>query len=45
MTIQEAKDLSTLPLEELLDFLMMHELTMKQNMEKDTKKKKTIALK
>ena len=43
--IQEAKDLNALPLEELLGSLMTHELTMKQHVEEDTKRKKTIALK
>ena len=43
--IQKAKDLSTLPLEELLDSLMTHELMMKQKSKDESKKKKTIALK
>ena len=41
--IQEAKDLNTLPLEELLGSLMTHELTMKQYSEEETRRKKTIA--
>ena len=44
-TIQEAKDLNTLPLEELLGSLMTHELTMKQHMKEEVKKKKSITLK
>ena len=44
-TIQEAKDLNTLSLEELLGSLMSHKLTMKQYTEKKTKSKRTIALK
>ena len=43
--IQEAKDLNTLSLEELLDSFITHELTIKQNMEDEVKKKKTMALK
>ena len=43
--IQEAKDLNTLPLEELLGSLMTHELSMKQHQEDEVKKKRTIALK
>ena len=43
--IQEVKDLSTLPLEELLDLLMIHELIMQQKTEDESKKKKVIALK
>ncbi|GAV81376.1 zf-CCHC domain-containing protein/UBN2 domain-containing protein [Cephalotus follicularis] len=41
--IEEAKDLSTLPLEQLLGFLMTHETTMK-NHEHVEVEKKTIAL-
>ena len=44
-TIQEAKDLNILPLEELLGSLMTHELSMKQHQEEDIKKKRIIALK
>ncbi|GAV93118.1 hypothetical protein CFOL_v3_36496, partial [Cephalotus follicularis] len=40
----EAKDLTTLPLEQLLDSLMTHETTMKNHEYVETKKKKTIAL-
>ncbi|GAV62891.1 zf-CCHC domain-containing protein, partial [Cephalotus follicularis] len=43
--IEEAKDLSTLPLEQLLGSLMTHETTMKNHEHVDVKKKKTIALK
>ena len=43
--IQEAKDLNTLSLEELLDSFMTHELTIKQNLKDEVKKKKTMALK
>ncbi len=43
--IQEAKDLNTLQLKELLGSLMTYELTMKQNSEEEVKKRKTIALK
>ena len=43
--IQEAKDLSTLPLEVLLSSLMTHELMMQQKTEDESKKKKVIALK
>ncbi|XP_022143648.1 uncharacterized protein LOC111013509 [Momordica charantia] len=43
--IQEAKDLSKLPLEELIGSLMTHEIVMKGNMEEDVKKKKSLALK
>ncbi|GAV76419.1 LOW QUALITY PROTEIN: zf-CCHC domain-containing protein/UBN2 domain-containing protein [Cephalotus follicularis] len=43
--IEEAKDLSTLPLEQLLGSLMTHETTMKNHENVEVKKKKTIALK
>ncbi|GAV68789.1 UBN2 domain-containing protein, partial [Cephalotus follicularis] len=43
--IEEAKDLSTLPLEQLLGSLMTHETTMKNHENMDVKKKKTISLK
>ena len=43
--IQEAKDLNTLLLEELLGSLMTHELSMNQHQEDEVKKKRTIALK
>ncbi|GAV79677.1 zf-CCHC domain-containing protein/UBN2 domain-containing protein [Cephalotus follicularis] len=43
--IEEAKDLSTLPLEQLLGSLMTHETTMKNHEHVETKKKKPIALK
>ncbi|GAV64816.1 zf-CCHC domain-containing protein/UBN2 domain-containing protein [Cephalotus follicularis] len=43
-TIEEAKDLTTLPLEQLLGSLMTHETTMKNHEYVETKKKKTIAL-
>ncbi|GAV62934.1 UBN2 domain-containing protein, partial [Cephalotus follicularis] len=43
-TIEEAKDLSTLPLEQLLGSLMTHETTMKKHEHVEVKKKKTIAL-
>ncbi|GAV71273.1 zf-CCHC domain-containing protein/DUF4219 domain-containing protein/UBN2 domain-containing protein [Cephalotus follicularis] len=43
--IEEAKDLSTLPLEQLLGSLMTHETTMKSHEHVETKKKKPIALK
>ena len=42
--IQEANDLNILLLEELLEFLMTHELTMKQHTEKKIQRKRTIAL-
>ncbi|GAV69193.1 LOW QUALITY PROTEIN: zf-CCHC domain-containing protein/UBN2 domain-containing protein, partial [Cephalotus follicularis] len=42
--IEEAKDLSTLPLEQLLGSLMTHETTMKNHENVEVKKKKTIAL-
>ncbi|GAV61788.1 UBN2 domain-containing protein, partial [Cephalotus follicularis] len=44
-TIEEAKDLSTLPLEQLLGSLMTHETTMKNHEHVEVKKKKTISLK
>ncbi|GAV66677.1 LOW QUALITY PROTEIN: UBN2 domain-containing protein, partial [Cephalotus follicularis] len=42
--IEEAKDLSTLPLEQLLGSLMTHETTMKNHEHVEVKKKKTISL-
>ncbi|GAV74028.1 UBN2 domain-containing protein, partial [Cephalotus follicularis] len=44
-TIEEAKDLSTLPLEQLLGSLMTHETTMKNRESVEVKKKKAIAFK
>ena len=44
-TIQEAKDLNTLPLDELLGFLITHELTMQRRSKDNRKKKKQIAFK
>ena len=44
-TIQEAKDLNTLSLEELLRSLMTHELMIQQKSEEESKMKRTIALK
>ncbi|GAV83332.1 UBN2 domain-containing protein, partial [Cephalotus follicularis] len=44
-TIKEAKDLSTLRLEQLLGSLMTHEMTMKSHEHVETRKKKPIALK
>ncbi|GAV84509.1 LOW QUALITY PROTEIN: UBN2 domain-containing protein, partial [Cephalotus follicularis] len=43
--IEEAKDLSTLPLEQLLGSLMTHETTMKNHENVEVKKKKSIAFK
>ena len=43
--IQEAKDLNTLPLDELMGFLIIHELTMQHRTEDEQKKRKSIALK
>ena len=44
--IQEAKDLSKLPLEELIGSLMTHEITMQDHDQgKDLNKKRSIALK
>ena len=43
--IQEAKDLSTLLVEELLGLLMTHELMMQQKSEDESKRKKVIDLK
>ncbi|GAV72350.1 zf-CCHC domain-containing protein/DUF4219 domain-containing protein/UBN2 domain-containing protein [Cephalotus follicularis] len=45
MTIEEAKDLSTFPLEQLLGSLTTHETTMKNHEHGEVKKKKSIALK
>ncbi|GAV81770.1 UBN2 domain-containing protein, partial [Cephalotus follicularis] len=42
--IEEAKDLSTLPLEQLLGSLMTHETTMKNHEHVEVMKKKSIAL-
>ncbi|GAV87632.1 UBN2 domain-containing protein, partial [Cephalotus follicularis] len=42
--IEEAKDLSTLPLEQLLGSLMTHETAVKNHKNVEVKKKKTIAL-
>ncbi|GAV93100.1 hypothetical protein CFOL_v3_36478, partial [Cephalotus follicularis] len=43
--IEEAKDLSTLPLEQLIGSLMTHETTMKNHENVEVKKKKSIAFK
>ncbi|GAV80502.1 UBN2 domain-containing protein [Cephalotus follicularis] len=43
-TIEEANDLTTLPLEQLLGSLMTHKTIMKNHECVETKKKKTIAL-
>ena len=43
--IQEAKDLNTLPLDELMGSLITHELTLQHRTEDELKKKKSIALK
>ncbi|GAV73009.1 UBN2 domain-containing protein, partial [Cephalotus follicularis] len=43
--IEEAKDLSTLPLEQLLGSLMTHETTIKNHENVEVKKKKSIAFK
>ncbi|GAV82569.1 zf-CCHC domain-containing protein [Cephalotus follicularis] len=43
--IEKAKDLSTLPLEQLLGSLMTHETTMKNHENVEVKKKKSIAFK
>ncbi|TYK29684.1 zf-CCHC domain-containing protein/UBN2 domain-containing protein [Cucumis melo var. makuwa] len=45
MEIQEAKDLTKLPLEELIGSLMTHEIIMTEHLEDESKKKKSIALK
>ncbi|KAL6329291.1 hypothetical protein AAG906_015497 [Vitis piasezkii] len=45
ITIQEAKDLTKLPLEELIGSLMMQEITMTSHHDVEDKKKKSIALK
>ena len=44
-TIQEAKDLNTLSLDELMGFLITHELTMQHRTKDDQKKRKSIAFK
>ena len=44
-TIQEAKDLNTLSLDELMGSLITHELTMQHRTEDDQKKRKSIAFK
>ena len=44
-TIQEAKDLNTLSLDELMGSLITYELTMQHRTEDEQKKKKSIALK
>ncbi|GAV84157.1 UBN2 domain-containing protein, partial [Cephalotus follicularis] len=43
--LEEAKDLSTLPLEQLLSSLMTHETTMKNHENVEVNKKKSIAFK
>ena len=43
-TIQEAKDLNTYPLDQLIGLLMTHELTIQQRSDEESKKK-TISLK
>ena len=43
--IQEAKDLSILPLENLMGSLLTHEMSMREEKEGQAKKKKTIASK
>jgi len=45
IAIQQAKDLNTLPLDELLGSLIIHELAMQQRTNEDTKRKKAIAFK
>ena len=45
ITIQEVKDLTKLPMEELIGSLMTHEITMKNHQEVEDEKKKNIALK
>ena len=42
--IQEAKDLNTLSLDELMGSLITHELTMQHRIEDEQKKRKSIAL-
>ena len=44
-SIQEAKDLNTLPLDELMGFLIIHELTMQHRTEDEQKKRKSIVFK
>ncbi|KAA0051650.1 zf-CCHC domain-containing protein/UBN2 domain-containing protein [Cucumis melo var. makuwa] len=43
--IQEAKDLTKLPFEELIGSLMTHEIIMKMHLEDESKKNKSVALK
>ncbi|TYK29857.1 zf-CCHC domain-containing protein/UBN2 domain-containing protein [Cucumis melo var. makuwa] len=43
-SIQEAKDLTKLPVEELIGLLMTHEIIMKEHLEDESKKKKSITL-
>ena len=43
--IQEAKDLNTLPLDELMGSLIIHKLAMQHRTDNDQKKKKTITFK
>ena len=43
--IQEAKDLSSLPLEDLVGSLLTHEMSMREEEEDNAEKKKSIALK
>ena len=44
-TIQEAKDLNTLSLDELMGFLITHELTMQHRMDDNQKRRKSITFK
>ena len=41
--IQKAKDLTKLPLDELVGFVMTHETTVQEHMKEESKKKKRIA--
>ena len=45
IAIQEAKDLSSLPLEQLIGSLMTYEMNLQQKLAENEKKKKVIALK